>query len=228
MKIQPHITILICAVLFTVLSSTSCKDKNKSYCEENPGECSDIREVKDYFAFKQGSWWVYEEETSHERDSVYVTEYFSDPNSFGFDVRMHSTLEGYDYHYFPDYLAAVNGCSESGDIYKKCVLIKRTKGKPGDYVGESAALFYKFKIGQSETDPNNALPSNRIIIDYILDDYSLGNYNFKNVIKVKELCNYLEGKQKTFQFYTSGVGLIRTELIDSNQVWNLVNYHIQE
>ena len=38
--------------------------------------------------------------------------------------------------------------------------------------------------------------------------------------------NVAESNQKTNHFYAQEVGLIRKELLDSNQVWNLIRYNI--
>src|SRR4051812_34053479 len=71
-----------------LFAGASCKDEDKhtkkNYCTENPSECPNIQGVKNYFLFKEGSWWVYEEETSLERDSVYVTEYINNSTNYDF------------------------------------------------------------------------------------------------------------------------------------------------
>jgi hypothetical protein len=78
-------------LLLLILVVPACK-KDKTPCVTDCPEsnCEDIQCVKDYFAFKVGSWWVYEEETSGERDSVYVTEYANDPTNYNLFKRGHS------------------------------------------------------------------------------------------------------------------------------------------
>jgi hypothetical protein len=228
MKNAPHITILFLATLLLFLTSSSCKDKNKkTYCEENPSECSNIQGVKDYFCFKEGSWWVYQEETTLERDSVYITQYYNDLSNYDFDVRMYSTHQDYFYHFFPLYAGGSQNCNPSGNIYSTCIRIKRAKYKSGDFVDEATCFLFKFKLGSFSYVPNNYFENNRITVSNLFDNYNCGLSTFNKVVQISELNTLMEGKQPTNHFFAQGVGLIRKELIDSNQVWNLVSYHIE-
>jgi len=216
--------------VFLLGTSVSCKDKDKdkkkSYCTQSPGNCESILAAKEFFLFKEGSWWVYEEETSLERDSVYVTEYVNS-SSYDFDMRVKSALTDYEYHYWPLYVSS-NGCSTNGSIQNKCIYINRSKGKPLDYVGESKIFFINYKIGDyiyTGSDLDYCL-DNKIIIDDIQNTFTLNDLNFNKTIIIKELCSFVEGKQPTVHYYSKGVGIIRKEFLDSNEVWNLVSYHI--
>jgi hypothetical protein len=37
----------------------------------------------------------------------------------------------------------------------------------------------------------------------------------------------MENNQPTNHYFSEQAGLVRKELLDSNQVWNLVDYHIE-
>jgi hypothetical protein len=198
----------------------------QSYCKQNPGMCETVMEAKDYFAFKQGSWWVYEEETSHERDSVYVDQAGNDPNDPGFDCSVISTRSGYTYDYYPQYTPA-KGCSYTGISSKRCVYIRRSKYKPGDYIGDEICFFIQNREGDSVGVSNYPIPNNRLHVKDILMTYSLGNLQFAKTIQVFEDHTLIEHNSPTNHYFSKGVGLIRKELIDSNQVWNLVSYHIE-
>ena len=209
--------------------AVSCKDKNKkTYCEENPSQCQSVLAAKDYFCFEVGSWWVYEEETSHERDSLYVYESYSNSGNYDFDVRIHSTLEDYNYHYWPIYVGG-NNCSTVSPVQRKCIFINRSKGKPGDFIGEDYCFFLNARKGTYETVTGNIFyPNNKIFIEDVFDTYTVGALQFGKTYKIRELSTLVEGIQPTNHYFAQGVGLIRKELLDSNQVWNLVSYHIEE
>jgi len=215
-------------MLLLVSGSVSCKDKDnkKSYCTENPGSCQSVLAAKEFFLFKEGSWWVYEEETSHERDSLYVTEYYNS-DGYDFDMRVHSSLSDYNYHYWPLFTGS-SGCSATSPIHKKCIFINRSKGKPGDYIGESQCFFVNYKQGDYETTGSDLTycPNNKIIVEQVYSNYQLGNFNFGKTVKIGELCSFIEGAQPTKNYYSSQIGLVSKELLDSNQVWNLISYHI--
>ncbi len=214
--------------IFFLFSAVSCKDdKPKPYCEENPSECQSVLEAKKFFAFKVGSWWVYEEETSGQRDSLYVTEGNNDYTSYDFDTRIESALTGYEYHYWPLYVGT-SKCNASQPVNAKCIFINRSKAKPGDYIGESQCFFVSYGLGDYATTGSDLTYciNNKIIVSGIYANYNLQNYNMGKTIKINEICTYIEGKQPTNHFYSEHVGLIRKELLDSNQVWNLVDYYI--
>jgi len=216
-------------LLFLLFGALSCKDKKnkKSYCTENPGNCQSVLAAKDFFLFKEGSWWVYEEETSHERDSVFVTQYYNS-NGYDFDMRVKSSLTDYEYHYYPFFAGGNNSCSESGPVAGKCIYIKRSKGKPGDYIGEDYCFFVNFKVGDWIYISNVDFENDKISIESISDNHVINDLNFNQTVKVHELATFIETNQPTNHYFSKGVGLIRKELLDSNQIWNLISYHIEQ
>lgn len=232
MKLQPHITILIFAVIATALSVTSCKDDDEPNTPSDPcTTCQSVMEAKDYFYFKMGSWWVYEEETSHERDSMYVTSSANDPNSYDFDVKIKSNLTDYTYHYWPVYYSGGGngGCSPNGVAYKKCIYVNLSKAKFQDLLGQSDVFFIKHSLNEFiYTGDALACGPNKLTVSGIFDEYVLPNEVVGKTICMSEDCSLQEGRQPIKVFYSKNIGIIRKELIDSNQVWNLVNYHIQE
>lgn len=224
--------LLFLSFVFTILCIPSC-NKDKTQCPTCPTggagtDCEDIQNVKKFFAFKVGSWWVYEEENSGVRDSVYVTQYQNDPSNYNFDVRVYSTYQDYYYHYWPEFAVGDQSCNENGLICKRCLSVKRSKYKPGDFVAEGKCFFFIPKVGQFDYVYNTALPNNKVTIVSISDSITFSNLAFQRTVKVHEENTYMEGIQPTSHYFSEGVGLVRKELLDSNQVWNLVNYSIQE
>ena len=225
MKIFPHITSII--VLTLLLATIGCKDKDPKPSTGECTTCQSVLEAKDYFLFKVGSWWVYEEETTHERDSMYVILANNDPNSYGFECNVKSSLTNFEYRYWPEYYGVNNNCSTTLPVTKKCLYVVREKGKFQNNLGESNAFFVRYQVGDYTYSGNaQACPNNKLIISEILDSLVLPNFTFQKTVKVDELCSSQEGNQPVTFFYTKGIGITRKEFIDSNQVWNLVNYYI--
>ncbi|MES2556447.1 MAG: hypothetical protein V4604_09875 [Bacteroidota bacterium] len=227
MKNIPHIPNLFVLAFMVLLISVSCKDK-----DPKPGgpctTCQSVTEAKDYFYFKMGSFWVYEEETTHERDSMYVTASANDIDSYNFDVSIKSALTDYEYHYWPVYNQVSNSCSPTAPVAKRCLYVMRGKGKFQDNLGESSVFFIRYRIGEQMNTGSDMTycPNNKITLGAILDSLVLPDYTFQKTIRIDEDCSFQEGKQPTRFYYTQGVGIVRKELIDSNQVWNLVDYYI--
>lgn len=224
-----YISLLVFLILGVSLIPSCVKDKTPcTTCPTGNTNCEDIQNVKKFFAFKLGSWWVYEEETSGARDSVYVTSYQNNPTNYDFDVRVYSTYQDYYYHYWPEFAGGVNSCSESGDICQRCITVMRSKYKTGDFVDEAKCFPFISKKGESFSNFNTAYSNNKLIINDVVDSFNLDLLLFGRTFVIHELNTYMEGTQPTNHFFSENVGLIRKELLDSNQVWNLVNYHIQE
>lgn len=93
MRHRKQLYMLVVSAIALLGMSVSCDDgktPSPSPCDIDPGSCQSVIEAKDFFLFKQGSWWVYEEETTHERDSLYVISY-ANSTSYGFDCRIKSS-----------------------------------------------------------------------------------------------------------------------------------------
>jgi hypothetical protein len=205
----------------------SCKDKPITQPAPACTTCHSISEAKDYFAFKFGSYWIYEEENSHERDSMYISESWINTN-YDFYVTIKSQLTDFEYTYWPAYYLHAGQCSETGGVSGRCLYVKMVKGKPYLHLGEANVFFINYKIGDYDYTGSslNYCSNNRIWIGDVIPKFKLGALNFSDVIRIDTDCEHAEGNQPTVKFYAKGVGIVRKELIDSNQVWNLVNYHI--
>ncbi|MFT6245213.1 MAG: hypothetical protein ACJA0U_002659 [Salibacteraceae bacterium] len=205
-----------------------CKKDEPTPCQETGNEnCEDIQNVKNFFYFKEGSYWVYEEETSGDLDTVYVTEAAENPTNYDFDVRVYSTYQDYYYHFWPEYFPGNNGCPDNGSISKRCLSVKRSKYKPGDFVSEAKCMFFIPTVGESDGNWNSQYPGNIVRIVSIDDNFALDTLNFERTIKVFEDNTVMENHQPTNHYFSENIGLVRKELIESSKIWNLVNYYIE-
>jgi hypothetical protein len=228
---QVFVRSLTLLLLVSTLFLMACKDKTSTtsttLCASNPGTCQSVLEAKDFFLFNVGTWWVYEEETSHVRDSMYVTQSVNSTNSY-FNVQVVSALTGYSYHYWPVYYGNITGCNETGTVMNKCLYVKLSKGKPMDLVGQSNIFFVNYLKGDFVYVPNVNFQNNQIQISEVYSSFTNHNEIYPKTVKIHELSSHQEGDQPTNTFYSQHVGIIRKELLDSNQVWNLVAYHIEQ
>jgi hypothetical protein len=107
------------------LNLASCK-KSLSYHRENldpecaqPGNtCVYATEAKEYFYFKTGSYWVYQDSVSGQRDSMYVTTSSNNTAGVYFKTRMFSARDSFQTSYFPTVAISTNGCSQKLPIKK--------------------------------------------------------------------------------------------------------------
>jgi hypothetical protein len=212
---------LLIAFLIPLLLLTTCK-KNEPDCPTEPCPCTGdacIDEMMAYTYFLPGTWWVYEEQNSGLRDSVYVYEAFEGENANGFryfTVRMHSEYDGYNYYH---------EFSESGQlnplIRPECELqqVFRTKTKPGDFVGTAVFIFYPIIINDYRYVGE---------IDQIISVDSLSysaNSNIHEAYFDIDICRS-EGYEYAGFTFQPNIGVLRKYQFDQGKTWNLTAYNI--
>ena len=213
-------------VVFVFPCVHSCRhDDLIPFCELHPDQCYKIDEVKEFLYFKDGSYWVYEEETTGELDSMYVIGSENYPNSYYFSTTIHSQLDSYDYEYWS---ILGTGCPDTGLVQDglRCTHIKKLKGKPGDFVSETYVFFYWAEKGDFMTNWVYQHPDNAVLVKEVLSTYDLSGETYQDVYVVEEEYDASENKQHTMHYYARNHGLVRKELLDSGEVWNLVRYNL--
>jgi hypothetical protein len=213
---------MIVFVLLVVVSS--CTHETK---EPEPVPCpynSDYEEMKDWYYFKEGTYWVYEEESTGDLDTLYV---FSDSESSDnfFEWYAISSRDGYTYNYWFNIANTTFCLSQEGCT---CNRIKRSKAKPGDFVGESMPFLYPLIIndyiyvvgypnGQITSGTSSLVAATEFILpnDSTIDTFrwevsaDQSNSGFPS--------NYEIGKN---------VGFVRIEYPDENLSWRLIEMNI--
>lgn len=192
----------------------------------------DIREVKDWFYFDVGSYWVFEEENSGKRDSIYVLPEYqaNDTGSYYFSTRVYSTHNDCQYHFWT--ASAVLSAQNGNNMVEKSIRstsVTRSKSSVEEgLIGESLCFLFYPEINRfvyNKTSFNAG--SNRLTVQNFKNSMSLLGRTFEDVVLMAEDHTVVENSQPTKHYYAKGVGLIKKELIDSNQVWNLIDYHIE-
>ena len=212
-------TIFICVLIIGVFVQCR-KDPRIPFCEEFPDQCVEITTIKDHFYFDVGTYWVYEEENSGMIDSQWVSKSFTNENEGWFNYTVESSISEY-YQRF--WTVILSDLYISGLVPKEetSAYVKRSKSKAGGFVGESYISIFFPMIGDSVGNFGGKLK-----IDTIHPKYTNVNNDYDEVLKISELKTITENKQPTIHYYAKDVGLIKKELIDSNQVWNLIRYNI--
>ncbi|MFD1551911.1 hypothetical protein DNU06_01570 [Putridiphycobacter roseus] len=220
MKKYPFLSLVV------VLIAIQCrKDKSLPYCEEFPQNCVEIMTVKDHFYFDVGTYWVYQEETTGQLDSQWVSESYTQPNVCWFNYTINSSITAYYSHITSKLLA---GGIDSGLVKKdeRTILIARAKTKAGDFVGNSWIAPFYYEMNDSVGNWGGVSSVSYLWVENRYPEFIQFNLHFIDVIKIRETHNIAEQSQATIHFYAKDVGLIRKELLDSNKVWNLIRDNI--
>ena len=218
------------AIIFTVIMFLSqCeKDPYIPFCELHPDQCEDMERIKDHYYFKTGSWWVYQEVNSHQLDSQWVSKGWV--NDCKFRLTIKTTLDDYDRERWTHLLTPSENC---GLVEKRrLAYIERSKTKAGGFIGTSyIGIFYPV-VGDSLGNYGGGYPSytadSWLRIRNVYESYSVLNTTYSNVIEISDDYNAVEHSQPTTHWYAEGVGLIKKELIDSNQTWLLIKYNVEQ
>jgi hypothetical protein len=219
-------TFLVIALLTAALFG-NCKCKK----DPDPKPAEPIVPLEDltaYSYFKKGTYWIYKDSTTGVEDSMYVysdTSYSyyqnngiqKEGNYMYYDCRAHSYYSGYNYYYRIS--MGYYGTSTSGNV----VGVERTKTNPS--VGSTYLMSNLFADGSFI----HLYTSSGIV--YFKEKWPtfnvLGN-NFSNTVKFFDSKNPSEFNSPTNFYIAKNIGIVRSEKLDSNKVWNIVRYHINQ
>jgi len=204
--------IKLAAILFVSLAL--------QYCGPNDSEVIYKylpQENKDWSAYKVGTWWVYEEETSKLRDCVYVYHYL---DSF------------YERWHWPNqYKQSIimNTASNLGiDSFKHTIFEDVTMTRINVTIPEHPPECYLLKTHPIiQGDRINSGPTSQITkFDTIYLSLNIGNLTFTNVVRANDNLNLAYNYTPTLIYSAKNIGIVRKEFPEYKQVWNLVRYNI--
>lgn len=191
-----------------------------------------LNEAKDYIHFKRGTWWVYENPNTKQRDSVVVFDdgldtvwYKGDKNTIIQEIstfHAYSHRDDYNYRiYLP--LTPTPGLYSKAKPYEPVWSYRLSKHKPGDVTG-SYMFQYPFEVSNTGD----------VRLDTIYESYDLRGKSYTDVmvfwIKKDNSFPTVDGPNHTGvrarYFYAPHVGIIFKEDQTNNKHWELVNSHI--
>lgn len=195
--------------MFLFISCDNCKITE---CNDSNTEERIANVTKNYFYFKKGSWWVYENEISNERDSMFVV--IDEFKKF--------------------YISEACQCDEK--------IFVKTHSSTDDSLrynteclGDQTISFSKYKLHSTNkefayrfkelNDSSLSLTNQHYGIITLLPEYKGANEVFKNVYR----CYYNITRKDFYNdsYYAPNVGLIRFAYNDGDSsYWNLIKYHV--
>jgi len=203
-------------------------------CRKNP--VPDVnypipQEAMDYCYFKPGSYWVYEESTSHVLDSVYVTsavqnfqDMLANPDYLGghywyYTVRMHSSYYDCDYERTVNMKSFFNHAPSSQVSIIQTREVDNTKGPFMNDILYTPIQQYMngwgvyFKTDSVFYNPDNAI-------------YIQGPLTFTHVLVLTNpRLSYIPASHSNL-YLVPHVGIVKRELLDVPEVWNLIKYQV--
>jgi hypothetical protein len=203
----------IVGLFVVILSFQHCNEQDEVFYPVS-------QELKDWGAFKLGTYWVYKEENLNIYDTIKIYKLTSEKlqidkyrlnhfwervNSYFYSTRQIDS--GYfKVASFSGAIAMIHENSDLGDHVRKCYFVE-----PPPVQGDAI---------------NNGHVGQYVLFDTIYSTYKLGNFEFTNVVRANDNFNYFYLGTPTLIYSAKNIGIIRKEFPEYNQIWNLVDYQI--
>lgn len=210
--------ILSILLLLLATSQYSCKPEPPVQPKE-PVFKAIPQAIKDYCVFKYGSYWIYQDSISGALDTVTVQSYSIDtvnyPKIDGQLVGINEIFTVKLYHSFDDFNDYIKLRGSPPPPYKgydeSYVTIQRIK--QNDVHDETGYMHYPF----GKTNP---------IIDY-MDTIKL-LFQSDSLLQYRNSFYSGYGYKPTDNYHKRNVGIIRKEVKGKNQVWKLIDFHVNQ
>ena len=206
-------------LVFVILSA--CQTEENLVCTEKNTIPVTLR-ARQFFSFKTGSWWIYEEENSGKTDSVWVSSFGEYGENFpkgkkecqcGFgkcEQEIFMSFENKKY----------NGLNDTIKEYYRMHLSANSVDYESAYLAFSNSSFYYYQ----EFEFNNGKP----VSDYYWNVQELAQLEVKGTM-YKDIIYFIEAEgNRNFRrerWYAKNTYLIKYKDTDST-TWNLIDYHV--
>lgn len=181
--------------------------------------------MKDYWDFKVGTWWVYQDSATGAVDTVKVEEYrnleFDGTLSHSAEAARCEYLEILTYNtgdnYHNRYL--INSSYSSLDLEKN--VVRQGKFGNGNATG-TKCFVYPLSPGNATYDSDGFYTDSTIVRQV----YS-SCWGYDDVVQIDENYNLAEDDQHTRTYWAKQIGIIKKVFVDSGINKTLVSYHIE-
>jgi hypothetical protein len=177
------------------------------------------KDIKDYCVFKYGSYWIYQDSVSGALDTVTVQSYQFDTIDYKLEGKLIGTNETFGivlYHSFDGYSDAIRlFAPPPPPPYNANTIfyIPITRYKQSNVLGETTYYLYPIEVNKQYINS--------------LDTFILIS---KTQTEIKTLHKQHPGYSYSpvSMVYIKNVGIIRKEIKGKNQVWKLIDFHVNQ
>jgi hypothetical protein len=223
-----HILLLL-ALCFAL---SNCKHEPQP---EEPKVCqydSSVEEMKKWYYFKTGTWWVYQEQTTGDLDTITVYYDWEGTNSsgtVGFEWTATSSWDGYDQYYiFNDSYSIHCITAETCTCHK----VKRARGLPGNFVGEAQIFLYPLIEGNYNSVSgyiNGQWTGGHSTCTDIDLTFVIGGDTIQSVARWDvEIDGSQENDAPGIYLIAENIGIVQMEYPQINKSWKLIECQIAQ
>jgi hypothetical protein len=223
-----YFLVLVFAYVCILFVFSSCKKEGEETGHVNYVECIDpaqsIHDMQDWYYFKTGTYWVYQEKYSGRIDTITVYEDFAGVNySYWFYFRCVSSLDGFRNTYWVDSTYSTN-CLAHPEC--QCHRVYRSKWRPEDtnWVGELGVFVYPHYI-ENFNFPSG-LHNGKTTLTQIYGHLAFQKNYYSDVIEWKVDVDDSEDDARVNYVIAKGVGIIQKINFDLREDWRLIDYFV--
>jgi hypothetical protein len=211
-------------LLLFVLVAGSCKHEPPAE-PVDCGEATTIEEMMEWIYFKQGTYWIYEEQNSGAIDTMTVIEShqgYSQGGNRAFSYTMSSSHDGAEYEYW--YNESWSGNSVRPECKRRVVFSSRYF--PGWQLYENSSFVFPMFIGNKATQYGNGIVYGETRITDIEDSLLLGGLSFGNVVTyhMDYSAEYQEDSAEIV--IAKNIGIVQKIVRARSENWKLNQYQI--
>lgn len=213
--------------LFICITLINCKHK----CERDPEALvcpgckrdQSIDGMMDYYYFKTGTYWIYEEVNSGVLDTVTVYYDYINSTEETSEFQWKSSSTYFQYNFYYTYNESFSAhCLSDEDC--TCHKILREKSIPGDYIGGGRYFLYPI-FQDNYTNPTSG---GSCIVEATYSFYPLIDELIQDVARVDVPVDEstVSTGQHTKYWWAKNIGIIEFENLTTNQHWYLIERNI--
>ena len=187
--------------------------------------------------FKEGTYWIYEEETTGARDTFTVltsNDYISNPSTepyefFGYTT--HRSSDDYTYWFWFNEGWTFTSGGQKGNCCS-CRKIWCDKYTSGNADGEDVLLAFPTFIGSYSGISFGGGEYGKVEVINYFEEMQVGENIFTNVVVENNENSVLDQQYASSDYnqvkyyFSRAVGIIRKEIEENSEIWNLVEYNI--
>jgi len=214
---------------------SSCEKEREETGHINYVECLDpaqsIHDMQDWYYFKTGTYWVYQEKFSGQIDTITVYEDFAGVNNrYWFYFRTVSSLDGYKSTYWVDSIFSKN-CLAHPECQCHQVFRSKSSSEDNNWVGESSIFVYPhyllnfnyvFAAYTFGVDPVGG----HTTLTHLFHRLRFENNPYTDVVQWDVDIDNSENDKRTSYFVAKNVGIIEKINYDLNEDWRLIDYFV--
>jgi hypothetical protein len=220
-----YFLVLVCTYLFVLFALSSCDKRTYGSADDDycPDDNNAFEDMKAWYYFKEGTYWIYEEQNTGQLDTVIV---YSNQEIQVDTVRQFEwnsiSTSGSEIHQYVNTTWA-RDCHERLSCKCQKVFVSQVLG--GDVTGEGAPFFYPHDVGNWST---NFLEDGITTLTSKSDSMELKGYTYYSIINYTNDTDYMSFDLPAEYVFARNIGLIRKKIPALNQDWQLIESEIYQ